>query len=335
MRNSRVRAGFQKSALFIAGVTVIVTGFAAGAGTGSASTPTTPSAPISAGEGDSHFMGSTVTAHETVSKLAAATSPGTVSPAAIGSGPQGMDVSNWQSGINWNAAYNNGARFAYVKATEATNYKNPQFSSQYGGAYDSGMIRGAYHFAQPAQSSGAAQARYFVANGGGWSADGRTLPPLLDIEYNPSSVGGTCYGLSTSAMSSWIADFSNTVNSMTGRYPAIYSTRNWWNQCTGSNASFGVNNPLMLASYNSNIGLMPAGWGYQTIWQYSDSGVFPGDQNVFNGSYTQLQNFARGDGATTGGSPDVSVPAATPAPFDLAALLAQVWAWLLSMLGLG
>jgi len=37
---------------------------------------------------------------------------------------------------------------------------------------------------------------------------------------------------------------------------------------------------------------MPAGWAYQTLWQYSDTGIFPGDQDVFNGSTTDLQTFA-------------------------------------------
>jgi len=35
-----------------------------------------------------------------------------------------------------------------------------------------------------------------------------------------------------------------------------------------------------------------AGWDYQTLWQYSDTGVFPGDQDVFNGATTQLSTFA-------------------------------------------
>ena len=47
------------------------------------------------------------------------------------------------------------------------------------------MVRGAYHFANPRTSSGADQARYFVQNGGAWTADGKTLPGLLDIEFNP------------------------------------------------------------------------------------------------------------------------------------------------------
>ena len=31
-----------------------------------------------------------------------------------------------------------------------------------------------------------------------------------------------------------------------------------------------------------------------TFWQYDDSGSLPGDQNLFNGSSTQLKQFAKG-----------------------------------------
>ncbi len=44
------------------------------------------------------------------------------------------------------------------------------------------MIRGAYRFATPDATSGAAQADYLVDHGGGWPRDGRTLPGVLDIE---------------------------------------------------------------------------------------------------------------------------------------------------------
>jgi GH25 family lysozyme M1 (1,4-beta-N-acetylmuramidase) len=65
-------------------------------------------------------------------------------------------------------------------------YTDPNFSANYNGAYNAGIIRGAYHFAHPDTSSGATQATYFLAHGGGWSADGKTLPGALDIECEVS-----------------------------------------------------------------------------------------------------------------------------------------------------
>jgi GH25 family lysozyme M1 (1,4-beta-N-acetylmuramidase) len=208
-------------------------------------------------------------------------------------GVAGMDVSNYQPSIDWSAAYNNGARFAIVKATEGITYKSPSYSSQYSGSYNAGLIRGAYHFALPDRSTGTVQADYFVDNGGGWSADGKTLPPSLDIEYNPYA-GNTCYNLSQAAMVSWIAAFSNQVHARTGRYPIIYTTTDWWTTCTGNSSAFGGTNALWVARYSSSAGALPAGWGSYTIWQNADSGVFPGDQDKFNGNQAALQAFATG-----------------------------------------
>jgi hypothetical protein len=42
----------------------------------------------------------------------------------------GLDVSSWQGNVNWSNVAANGAKFAYVKATESTNYTNPYFSQQ-------------------------------------------------------------------------------------------------------------------------------------------------------------------------------------------------------------
>jgi GH25 family lysozyme M1 (1,4-beta-N-acetylmuramidase) len=221
-----------------------------------------------------------------------ATAPSATAPAAVGTGPAGLDVSGHQGNVDWTAVKNNGAAFAYVKATEGTTYTSPSFSQQYNGAYDAGLIRGAYHFALPDHSSGTAQADWFVGHGGGWSADGRTLPPALDIEYNP--YGATCYGLSQSAMVSWIRDFSNEVHTRTGRYPTIYTTTDWWTTCTGNTSGFGATNPLWIARYSSSPGTLPAGWSAQTLWQYADSGTFPGDQDTFNGTLSDLQAFAKG-----------------------------------------
>lgn len=208
-------------------------------------------------------------------------------------GVQGLDVSAWQPSVNWQSQWNMGARFVYIKATESTTYTSSTFSSQWTGASNVGMLRGAYHFALPSESSGATQANFFVNHGGGWSGDGHTLPPLLDIEYNPyPSLGDTCYNMRGGAMESWIRDFSNTILARTGRLPAIYSTANWWNTCTNSDGGFGAN-PLHLARYGStSAGSMPAGWNSYRIWQYSSTGPFSGDSDAFNGSEIDLRNFA-------------------------------------------
>ena len=142
-------------------------------------------------------------------------------------------------------------------------------------------------------SSGAMQADSFVNHGGGWSRDGETLPGALDIEWNPFS-GGTCYGLSASGMASWIRAFSNEYHARTTRYPVIYTATSWWSQCVGSAGNFSATSPLWIARYSTSAGTLPYGWSYYTFWQNADSGTFPGDQDRFNGAYSQLQAIANG-----------------------------------------
>ncbi|GHH52701.1 lysozyme [Streptomyces umbrinus] len=214
-------------------------------------------------------------------------------PASAAAKPKGHDVSSHQKNVNWSSAKSKGAEFVYVKATESHTYRNPYYNQQYNGARGAGIIRGAYHFALPHKSSGTTQAAYFVRNGGGWRADGWTLPPALDIEYNPYGKK-KCYGLSKTRMVNWIRAFSNEVKRQTGRRPVIYTNYNWWKMCTGNSAAFAANHPLWLARYSSTAGSLPSGWNFWTFWQYDNGGSLPGDQNLFNGSLNQLRAFARG-----------------------------------------
>ncbi|MFG1626994.1 lysozyme [Kribbella sp. NPDC049227] len=212
--------------------------------------------------------------------------PAVMAPAAS---VEGIDVSSHQGNVNWASQWSAGKRFAYVKATEGNYYTNPYFAQQYNGSYNVGMIRGAYHFATPNDSSGANQATYFLAHGGGWSRDGKTLPGALDIEYNP--YGATCYGLSAAAMVNWIRDFLNTYKARTGRDPVIYTNLDWWSRCTGNSTAFNATNPLWVARYASAPGTLPGGWPFHTIWQYSST---PIDQDRFNGDQSRLVALANG-----------------------------------------
>jgi len=105
---------------------------------------------------------------------------------------------------------------------------------------------------------------------------------------------GTRITTTIDATDALCVSFSNTVHSLTGRYPTIYTTTDWWTTCTGNYGGFGATNPLWIARYNTSPGTLPNGWSYQTFWQYADSGTFPGDQDEFNGSYDRLQAIANG-----------------------------------------
>ncbi|WP_189209140.1 lysozyme [Actinokineospora fastidiosa] len=232
-----------------------------------------------------HPMGSQIRKHEGGDRNARKAPPDPGVQATVA----GIDVSGWQGNVDWAYWWNQGKRFAYVKATEGTTYRNPYFAQQYNGSYNIGMIRGAYHFALPDRSSGATQAHFFVDNGGGWSRDGKTLPGVADLEYNP--YGATCYGKTQAQMAAWIADFSNTYRARTGRDAVFYTSTSWWSQCVGTAARFAHSNPLWIARYSSSVGTLPYNWTVWTFWQYTSS---PIDQNYFNGAYDRLQVLANG-----------------------------------------
>lgn len=216
----------------------------------------------------------------------------------------GVDVSGWQTfnASNWVAMYGAGVRFAYVKATEGTHVSNSQFTEQYEDSYNAGMFHGAYHFANPNASSGATQANFFADNGGGWTPDGRTLPPVIDLESEAGN-DPPCYGLTQSAMVSWIVDFSNTMLQRTGRLPGIYTNPSWWSTCTGNTSALSAN-PLFLARWVSNPssgpGTLPGGWSNFALWQWTDAGSVPNaygvqvsvDMDYFNGSMSDMTAFA-------------------------------------------
>ena len=203
-------------------------------------------------------------------------------------GVLGIDISSYQGKLKWSRWTKRDKDFAYVKATEGTSYKNPYFKSQYGGAAKAGMIRGAYHFASPNGKAGYKQARYFVKNGGGWSADGKTLPGVLDIEYNP--YGSTCYGVSKKKMVKWVSSFTREYKKLTGADAVIYTTTDWWTRCTGSSGAFAKTNPLWVARYGTKKpGTLPEGWTKATFWQYTSD---PLDQDVFPGKMKRLKALA-------------------------------------------
>lgn len=209
-------------------------------------------------------------------------------------GIAGVDVSNWTGDIDWSKVTGGGGAFAFVQATEGVDYRNPRFDAQYGGAAAAGLIRGAYHFAQPHESDGAAQADFLVDNGGEWKSDGWTLPGVLDVEDNPykdKNGKNSCYGLDQKGMVTWIKDFTAKYRQRTGRHAIIYTTTSWWRTCTGDSAAF-KRNPLWLARWGADPGELPKSWTKHTFWQSADKGPLVGGQDSFNGSKEELEEMA-------------------------------------------
>lgn len=106
------------------------------------------------------------------------------SPNAIG-----IDVSHWQTSVSWAQVVASGRSYAYIKATESTNYVSPALDAQYQGATASGALCGLYHFADVAQSP-EANADAFSAQVNRLGAVPGHLPPCLDLETGTGDLSG-------------------------------------------------------------------------------------------------------------------------------------------------
>ena len=236
-------------------------------------------------------------------RTAGATAPaaGTAAAADTTSVP-GLDVAGYQhprgDAISWSQVAAVGYKFAAVKGTEGDYYVNPWVTTDLAQAKAAGLDVSPYHFAIPNAGTGTQQAQYAVEYSG-YATGGRMLPLTLDIEYDPyvsTDHTNECYGLTAGQMTTWVAEFVSQTRSLTGQYPIIYTTANWWNTCTGGSTAFGAD-PMWVAAYGVGAPPLPAGWPDWAFWQYTSSGTVPGvdspgttDLDIFSPSVVGLIN---------------------------------------------
>lgn len=220
---------------------------------------------------------------------------------ALAGAVQGVDVASFQeapTAINWSKVAAAGIQFAAIKATEGQYYVNPNASADLTAAKAAGLAVLAYAFAIPngggSSSSATVQADYLIAHAAG--PDGQASPSfMLDIEYDPytsSDHTNECYGLSPSAMQTWISAFGSEIMAKTGRLPAIYTTQDWWQTCTGGSTTLGQY-PLWVANYTTAPSpALPAGWSTWNLWQYTSTGTVSGIATTGHTDLDQLNPAA-------------------------------------------
>lgn len=96
---------------------------------------------------------------------------------------QGIDVSHHQGAIDWQSVRAAGVDFAYIKASEGADFRDPRFSDNWVSARAAGVGRGAYHFFTLC-APGADQAGNFIAL---VPREADALPAAVDLEF-----GGNC-----------------------------------------------------------------------------------------------------------------------------------------------
>ncbi|MEO8845616.1 MAG: GH25 family lysozyme [Kofleriaceae bacterium] len=213
-----------------------------------------------------------------------------------GDGPvvNGMDVSYYDTSIDWPTVKAAGIDFAFIRVTDGTQYQDPKFSEYWAGARAAGVIRGAYQFFRPAEDP-IAQADLMLSLMGPLQPG--DLPPVLDVEVSGS--------LSTTEVAANVHAWVDHVTTAIGRVPIVYAGLYSWPTLTGS-ADL-TSSPLWIAQYTTaacpNI---PSPWTKWMFWQHSDTGAVDGvvssqlDLNVFNGTLDQLMAFAGADVAPCG-----------------------------------
>ena len=209
----------------------------------------------------------------------------------------GIDVSAFQGTVDWPTVVTTGISFTYIRASEQANIPDSFFSANYRAAKANGLYAGAYHRARPNVSGGRDQAAYLLGQAQ-YASDGRTLPPMLDIEWPRSNWTGVnaCYNMTPAQLVAWMRDFVDEVKIRTGRLATIYTNPNWWGPCTSNDATFGAY-PLFNSGYLPSPPPLPAGWTTWTFWQYTNSLTVPGisgnvDGDVFNGTPAELAELA-------------------------------------------
>ena len=219
-----------------------------------------------------------------------------LSASAIAGAVQGVDVASFQhpggEAISWPDVAAAGIRFAEIKATEGAYYHNPFAPTDLAQAKAAGLAVGAYAFAIPngngASKSPVTQADYLVSYLGSAS---RTVPAVLDIEYDPyvtTDHTNQCYGLTPSAMVSWVSAFVTEIQHKTGRLPIIYTPISWWGTCAGGSSAFSQL-PLWVPAYTTAASPgLPAGWGNWSIWQYTSAGTVSGIDDAGHTDLDQL-----------------------------------------------
>lgn len=203
----------------------------------------------------------------------------------------GIDVSVWQGKIRWDGVKADKVFFAFIKASEGTNIRDPFFQTNWSAALAAGITRGAYHYFRPKQDV-KAQAELFAS---------LTLPLLpgdlplaLDVEDDGA--------LTPIVLQSKIKECLDEIRRLSGKTPIIYTGPGFWNNFVAvDNAPIWTDAyPLWVAHYTRNRSpMLPKGFASWSFWQYSDSTAVSGvsgkvDGNWYNGDVESFTKFTGG-----------------------------------------
>ncbi|MCE7923119.1 MAG: glycoside hydrolase family 25 protein [Haliscomenobacteraceae bacterium CHB4] len=199
----------------------------------------------------------------------------------------GIDVSRYQQRVDWKRVKkmqvgNIRIMFAFIKATEGSWLKDPEFENNWANAQSAGIIRGAYHYFLP-HISPRDQANKFVKTVRLRSGD---LPPVVDVEETR--------GMTKAQIQKYTKEFLNLLEKHYKVRPILYTNRDFYKRHFAGHEDF-KGYRFWIAHYYVTDFDMPGDEKWH-FWQHSDRGNVNGinervDFNVFNGDSAALRKL--------------------------------------------
>lgn len=175
----------------------------------------------------------------------------------------GIDISEWQGDIDFQAVKENGIEIVYIRAGEGSDYEDAYFQSHYEGAKKSGLKIGFYHYVTATSTIKAKeQAHYFAS-----LIEDKTMDckPAMDFESFST--------LSNSEINEIATIYLETLAQLTGTTPMLYSDAfNAGNLWESSLTAY----PLWVAEYDVTSPHTLGHWETWVGFQYSDTGQING-----------------------------------------------------------
>jgi GH25 family lysozyme M1 (1,4-beta-N-acetylmuramidase) len=230
----------------------------------------------------------------------------------------GIDVSRWQSTVNWETIKAAGVEFAFIKATQGNYLVDAKMKTHVDGAQKAGLIVGLYHWCDPLVKADV-QAKFFLDNTKG--IDYRFVSADVEQQWGDWkewSEGRVSKILSPDQISNNARDILGYWESRMSVKRVVYTRASFINSYAKPAQKWLKEYPLWLAHYPYKAGNVRTSWAdlqvtYKpsipgpnlptgcpnwTFWQFSgDKFILPGiestlDVNYFNGNLSQLREFA-------------------------------------------
>lgn len=195
----------------------------------------------------------------------------TFSSEGVRSGSIGIDVSKYQTGINWTKVKNAGINFVMIRCGyrgygSGVLVEDPMYRSHISGAKAAGLRVGVYFFSQAVNEAEAVEEASMAVSLA--KKYGINMPIAIDSEYAAGG-RGRADGLSKSARTAVTKAFCNTVRSA-GYTPMVYASKAWFSDHLNVSQLSGYY--IWVAHYSEKCGYT----GKYHIWQNTDKGKIDG-----------------------------------------------------------